>query len=356
MKAKISKKPQPVVVIMAGGEGKRLWPLSTAENPKQLNAMFSKKTMLVETYERACQLFSADRVVIVATEILANEIQSHITLPSQNLIVQPTNLDTAAAMGVTALHLDFLFPGSVVVLLYSDHYIADSRRFAKNIRKAVHLAEHYDDPIAIGTLPNSANTQFGYMELGEQTDEPHLYHVRSFHEKPDQHTAETFLQSGKYVWNTGVKVWHISSLLASIKELMPETYNAILKLRVEIGGDSYANSLRDWFRTVEPASFESVVSEHLKGLLVYVADYQWEDVGNWEVFYKLASKDNQGNAIIDKLPAQNVELLETKNCLVIPRQQHIAVIGLSDILIVQSDNKLLICRREDAGRVKELHI
>lgn len=345
-----------MAIIMAGGEGKRLWPFSTSESPKQLNTTFSKKTMLTETYERACELFEAERVIIVATQELREKITQHTHISSENLVLQPKNMDTAVAFCLAAMHVQTLFPDSVAVFLQSDQKILEPKRFRREVRIASKLANDHDQPILIGTSPLYANTQFGYIKIGEAADpeEDNLFHVSSFHEKPDVAVAERFLASGEYVWNTGIKVWKVSHLLSTIKSLLPEAYESLLKLRAELGTSSYDHLLAKWYTTIAPASFEEAVSERLKNQLVYVADYRWEDMGNWDIFYKLAVKDVNGNAVVNRLASQKVELVDTKNSLIMPRQQRVAVIGLEDVIVVQSDKELLICRRDLSGEVKKL--
>lgn len=178
--------------------------------------------------------------------------------------------------------------------------------------------------------------------------------MRSFREKPDETTAEQLLTSGDFVWNTGIKVWKVDRLLSAIKMIMPDSYASLVGLRAEMGTPSYEKMLDAWYENIEPASFEVAVSERLEGQLVYVADYRWEDMGSWEVFYKLAKKDDRGNAVVNGLPGQVVELVDSDDCLVIPRQQQVAIIGIKNAVIVQSDEKLLVCRRDLVSEVKGL--
>lgn len=350
-----AKDTRPVAVIMAGGEGKRLWPFSTEEKPKQLNTTFSEKTLLTETYEHICQIFDPDRVIVITTEILADETKKHVTIPKRNLVVQPKNMDTAVAVCLAALHLEALFPESTAVFLQSDQRILEPKRFLQDIKRAERVARSTEEPVLIGTSPLTPNTQFGYIQLGKPVDERGCYEVMSFREKPDQKTAMSFIKSGRYVWNTGIKVWKTASLLAAIKQQMPDAYQKLLELRAEIGGAQYYALLEKWFHSLpKTASFEELVSQQLKEMLVYVADYRWEDMGNWEVFYQLADKDSSGNAIVNQLASQKVTLVDTHNCLVLPRQGHIGIIGLDNIIVVQSEDGLLICRRDMAGDVKKL--
>lgn len=342
-----------IVVIMAGGQGKRLWPLSTESDPKQMNSFFSKKTMLAETYDRARKIFPKSHVVIVTTEILAKETRKLLPIDDKNVFVQPANMDTNAAMGMTALLLDVLFPECMAVFLYADHFIPNSQDFVQMIRRAMRLAAKHDEPIAIGTAPKYGDTQLGYIEVGAsaQAGQP-LYWAESFYEKPDKKTAESFIKSGRYVWNTGVKIWHAASLLRAIKDTEPEIYQELVMLRGEHGGKNYHSKLMDWFASVKPESFENAVSEKLDKLLVYVADYEWRDIGNWSTFYDIAAKDQNGNVVLPN--NASVKIADSRGCLVVPHQKNVVVFGVSDIVIVQSEDTLLVCDRKTAANLKDV--
>lgn len=342
-----------IVVIMAGGQGKRLWPLSTESDPKQLNAFFSKKTMLAETYDRAHKIFPKSHIVVVTTEILAEETRKLLPIDSKNIFVQPANMDTNAAMGMTALLLNVLFPECTAVFLYADHFIPNNQAFVQTIKRAMQLAAKHDEPIAVGTAPKYADTQLGYIEVGAsaQANQP-LHWAKSFYEKPDKKTAERFVKSGRYVWNTGVKVWHAASLLKAIKETEPKVYQELVMLRAEYGGRHYHGKLMNWFSSVIPESFESAVSEKLDKLLVYVADYEWRDIGNWSTFYDIAVKDKERNVILPN--GSSIKVASSHGCLVAPHQKNVVVFGVSDIVIVQSEDTLLVCDRKIAANLKDV--
>jgi mannose-1-phosphate guanylyltransferase len=342
-----------VAVIMAGGSGKRLWPLSTKDRPKQISTVFSKKTMLKEAYDRVVPIFGKDNVLVVTTQILAEDIKKILKISNKNLLIQPKNADTAIAMCIAAVYLDVVFPDSVAVYSYSDHYIDNPEHFMNSIRSAVRYAEKYDQPLIIGTLPTAPNTQFGYVGLGDVVDKSHnLYKVKSFYEKPDLETARKFLESGQYVWNTGLKVWSTKSLINSIKTIIPNFYKNMVEIRSEVGSEDYAKIVDKWFDNVQPESFEKLVSEKLNDAIVFIADYRWKDIGTWKTIYEVSPKDEFGNAIIKKDDSQIVKAINTKNSLIIPHQNKVVVVGVSDVVIIQSEDTLYISSKEMTESIK----
>jgi mannose-1-phosphate guanylyltransferase len=346
-------KAEPVAVIFAGGEGKRLWPISTKQLPKQLDTAFSKKTLVGEAFERALTLYPRERIVIVTTEVLVNKIKKMVSLPARNWIVQPYNVDTAAAIGLTALHLETLFPESTAIIFYSDHKIANLVGFKHTVRELERLAPLHDELITVGTKPTEPNTQFGYIKLGHHK-KGRLYSVDSFVEKPDLNLAKKYVQSGNYVWNTGLYAWHSLTLLEAIKKAAPQYYEQLLKLRVLIGSREYKPAVEKWFKSVDHLSFEKLVSERLASMLVYVGGYRWDDVGNWETVYRLAPKDKNDNVILEREKGQQVDFLDTTDSMVLSKTKRVALVGIKDVFVVETDSSLLICHKDQIARVKEL--
>lgn len=344
-----------VVVIFAGGSGKRLWPLSTAKTPKQINPTFSKESMVVEAYRRALQSFDKKNIIIVTTKQLLKATKKLLPLDDKNIIVQPCNADTAVAMCLAAMYVDALFPESVAVFMYSDQYIGDDKKFLSAIDAALNSAAKEDKMIIIGTQPTFANIGFGYIKLGQKSGTD-IYEVEDFKEKPTKPIAAKIVKSGEWLWNTGIKVWKIATLLKAIKSAAPEMYDMMLRLRVEIGGGNYLKRLEEYYADLHPTSFESEIASKLPQLYVMKADYYWEDIGDWQTVYKLAQKDKFGNVV--KILTDNkapVKLLETKNSLVMSTvSQKVVLIDVDDIIVVQTKDALLVCKKEMTPRVKEV--
>ena len=345
---------KPVAVIFAGGGGTRLWPISTSSLPKQINPAFSKKTLLKEAFERALKLFPKERIVVVATKELEKKVRDIVKLPKKNFIIQPKNADTAMAMCLTALHLETLFSNSTAIIFYSDHKITKCNNFKKSINDLVEIAKKHSSLVTIGTWPTVPSTQFGYIKLGKRAGVKNLYKVKAFREKPDLKTAKRYLKDKKHVWNTGVYAWKSSVFLSVLKKVAPSFYSDLVELKISIGEKQYEKKVVDWFEQKRPASFEKIVSEKLSDMFVYVADYSWNDIGNWKTIYDLAKKDKNGNAIINREDDQKINLVSSSNNTILSESKKIALVGIKDLIIVQNNDSLLICNRNKIDDIKKI--
>jgi mannose-1-phosphate guanylyltransferase len=344
---------QAVGVIFAGGDGKRLWPISTRHLPKQVNPIISSQTLFVEAYERALLAFPKERIVVVTTKQLEPIIRHLVKISDKNIIVQPSNADTAVAISLTALHLEIFFPDCVAVMLFSDHKISGLKNFITTIKRVTTLAQKNNSIICIGTTPTEPQTQYGYIHIGEKTKYSKLFTVRTFTEKPDKKTAQLFVNTGEYLWNTGVYVWKTSVLLQEIKKHAPDIYQELLQLRITAGTDQYAAVLEEWFTKVDKISFEKKVTEKLQKLYVFHANYTWQDIGNWNNFYLSCIPDDDGNVMLPTSPDSVIDAINTKGCLVIPHQHRIALLGVKNLIVVQTDTTIFISERKAAYQVKD---
>lgn len=354
MVSQLEQQPkQRIAVIFAGGDGKRLWPISTHDNPKQLNSFFSETTLVVEAYQRATQLVPAENVLIVTTQHLVAKITQLLPINPKQVIAQPKNMDTFAAVAMAALVVEFRYLNPLVVMLYSDHLVQDIAQFKKDVTQALTVAEQADEIITIGTKPTSASTEMGYIEIGHPTNWPQTSQIVSFTEKPDASTAQSFADSGRYLWNTGAYVWSAQRLLSTIKQQQSAQYQQLVKLRASVNDLEFDSHLNSWYQNLSGESFEKSISERLDTMLVFEASYNWLDIGNWRSVYDISKKDSTGNALISN-PGTTTTVIDTHNCLVFAQVDHVGVIGLSDLIIIQTHDRLLVCDQSQAGRVKEL--
>lgn len=345
---------EAVALIMAGGEGKRLWPLSTPDHPKQLSDTLDPQTLLVRAFHRAQTLFPNEHIFVVTTQNLFNQVKALIDLPAANWIVQPGNGDTAMALSFAALYLESKYPERTAVMFYTDQVVKNLGDFKKTVRSAIQAAQVHDSIIVVGTPPSEASTELGYVELGAQLKgRSSVFEVAAFKEKPDVQTAVRYVESGNYVWNTGVYVWRTQVLLGEIKRVAPDVYQDLLELKLDIGSDRFGEQLTRWYQDASLPSFDKLIAEKLNDMLVILGKFNWRDVGNWDSFYQLGHKDPLGNVTVN--PHHNrIDLLDTENCLVIAHQSRISLLGLKDVVVVQTQDSLLICRRDLAGKVKDL--
>lgn len=354
MRNQLSPLPkQAMGIIYAGGTGSRLWPVSTKKMPKQINVTFSKDTLVVETYKRALKIFPKDKIILVVTKIIYLKVKNLIDLPENNFLVQPDNADTAAAMGLVAMYLETKFPGSIAVTFYSDHDIPNDKLYINTIKKAIKIVIATDHFLTIGTKPSYPSTDFGYIKLGKKMDEPSLYKAHNFIEKPSKKHAIELSKSEEYVWNTGVYIWPVGKLLKIVKAVNPKLYDGLISLRIEISGDNYEKKLQEWYQKVKRESFDKAISEKTKELYVLVSNYNWKDIGNWKTIYDLVEKDKNNHAIMYN-KGNRIISIDSSGCLIIPRTKIISLVGVKNLIVVETKGKLLICNKDHAAKVKDV--
>lgn len=349
---KIALPPKTVGLIYAGGYGTRLWPVSTKADPKQTNRTFTGRPLVRDAYARAKKIFNPEDIFIVVTQSLYKKIDAILGLAPEQYIVQPDNADTAIAMGLAALYLECLRPGAVAVTIYSDQTISDFSHYRQAIRQGIAAARTHRQLVTVGTMPTFANTHFGYIELGKK-EGPSLYEGKRFIEKPKLNVAERLFTSGTHAWNTGLYIWEVDHVLSLFKRYAPDLYQTLLGLRKHFFSPLFARELKRIFPFVRKISFDRAISERLNSLLVVVSRYQWVDIGNWNVVYELAKKDARGIACIGKKPRQ-LFTPDSRDCLVRSSKKTVALVGVSDIYVIETDDTLLVCSSEAATEIKNI--
>lgn len=343
---------QAVAVIYAGGDGTRLWPISTSKSPKQINPLLAKETLLVDTYNRARQFFSDKHIVIVTTKQIYSKVAELVPLPKRNYLIQPDNADTAVATGVTAMYLERYFPDSVAVSFYSDHVISHTRSYIAAMKRGIRIAKKEKNLVTIGTKPTYPSNAFGYIKKGKKIGRSSSYHVDAFVEKPSEERALQFLDEGTYLWNTGLYIWDVHVLLSLYKSKAPQLYKGLVYLRTKMDEPAFSTELSSWYSSLPSMqSFEKVISEHTHDTIVVEAKYAWHDIGNWKTIYELAQKDKKGNAVIFPQDTQLINI-NSHNCLVLAGQKLVSLVGVHDLIVVQTKKELLICHKDEAHNVK----
>jgi len=340
-------------VIFAGGYGTRLWPISTKTAPKQVNTTFDKETLMVKAFNRALKVWPRERIYIVTTRDLKPAVEKLVKLEPENILVQPENADTAMAEGYAAAYLNKTMPGSVAVTLYSDHLVTNLEVFFKTIKQAIKVAEEKRVLVTIGTFPSYPSPDFGYIKLADKVKSfrGDVFIVDKFIEKPSVNKAKRMIADKKYVWNTGLYIWQPEVLLDIFRTKAKDIYKILDDLGDSIGTSRHLQELKKAYHQVRRESFDEAVSERTKRLMAVVADIHWKDVGNWKTVYELTDKDQHKNAILSFKDNQ-VASIDSSGCLVIPTQSKIALVGVKDLLIAQSENGLLICDKGQAAKVK----
>ena len=343
------------VVIMAGGSGTRFWPRSRANNPKQLLNLFGEQTMLQLTYERVKDLAADEQIIIVTNKELKNSVLEQIpNLPEKNIIAEPFGRNTAPCIALAAAIIKKRSnENETMVVLPADHLIKEQTKFKQCIEMAGTFAPEKNGLITVGIKPNYPETGYGYIQKGHQISgqlNRSVYKVKTFAEKPDVEIANRFLQSGDFLWNSGMFIWTVKAINDALEEYQPELFEQISSITDNIDSPDMDDCILDVYTKIKPVSIDYGVMEAATSVHVIEADFGWNDVGSWEAVYNLSDKDSENNAI----EAPEKILLESKNNYIYSNKKMIATVGIEDLVIVDTEDALLICKKDISQKVKDL--
>ncbi|MBE9546751.1 MAG: mannose-1-phosphate guanylyltransferase [Proteobacteria bacterium] len=340
-------------VIMAGGRGTRFWPKSREKMPKHLLDIFGKKTIIQETVERIEPLIPAKNILIVTGASHSDEVIRQLPeLPEENIIIEPVGRNTAPCIGLAAMYIKKMNPEGVMVVLPSDHYIPDEEVFRRTLAIASEMAQRGNYLLTIGIKPTGPETGYGYMEQGEPVAAvmgEDVFQVRSFREKPDIEQAEAFLRDGGFFWNSGMFIWKASTILHEIEKLLPDLYEGLLKIEAAIGTDREKDVIGKVYREIAPISVDYGVMEKSGETLLVRGEFGWSDVGSWNALWEVWDKDENGNAVRGRLVS-----VDSSNSLVYSPDKLVALVGVEDLVVVETADSILVCKREASQDVKKL--
>lgn len=340
-------------VIMAGGKGVRFWPRSRGKKPKHLLNIVSEKTIIRETVDRIKQRIPADNILVVTGKKHARDLIRQLPeIPLSNILIEPVGRNTAACIGLAALHVRRKAPEGIMVVLPSDHAIADARKFIDVIDAAVQTASEENGLVTIGITPASVQTGFGYIERAvqlKQVGQADVFRVKSIREKPDFQTAAAFVQSGNFYWNSGMFVWKASAILREINRWLPDLYAGLMKIDAALGSPEEAAVLPRVYKKLASISIDYGVMEKADNVLMLKGDFGWSDVGSWDALWEISAKDLSGNVALNnsRVIAENSE-----GSLIYTPGKLTALIGVNDLIIVETKDALLICRKGRSQDVK----
>ena len=341
-----------VVLIMAGGSGTRFWPLSTNERPKQFLDLVSEKTMIRETVDRVVKLVPAEKIFISTNIAYLDIIKKELPeIPEKNIIFEPMARDTAACIGYAALIIQKIHKDSIMAVLPSDHLIKKEKEFLESLNFAFEEAEK-DVIVTLGIKPSYPETGYGYINFKRGDSLPNIknvYEVLKFEEKPNIEKAKEYLASGQYLWNSGMFIWKASTILKCFKEFLPEIYSGLEVIATSIGTNDYEKVLKEEFVKLPSESIDYGVMEKAENIYVIPGNFGWDDVGSWLSIERIKKSNQDGNVING-----NVISIKTKNTVVQGGKKLIATIGLEDMIIVDTEDAILICNKDNTQEVKEV--
>jgi mannose-1-phosphate guanylyltransferase len=335
-------------LIMAGGGGTRLWPLSRRDRPKQVLPLTEERTMFQVTVERLDPLFLPEQIFVVARQELAEALRENAPqVPPENFIIEPSGRESGPAAGLGTLHIAQKDPDAVIAVLSADHHIAQESRFlsalscAHDFARAGHI-------VTLGIRPSYPATGFGYIQRGDPIDTCGAftaYQSRRFTEKPDEATATEFVNSGMYSWNGGIFIWEAKRAIAEFERQQPEIYN-ILKQIVASPEQRDAK-----WEQMKKISLDYAIMEGAKDMVVIPVDIGWSDVGTWATLFEVLTRDEHGNA--QRGSSEGHIQIDTHETLIVSDRM-VVTIGLNDLVIVDTDDVLLVCHRDRAQDVRDV--
>jgi mannose-1-phosphate guanylyltransferase len=340
-------------VIMAGGKGTRFWPRSRERMPKHLLDITGERTIIRETIDRIRPLVPAERTLVVTGQSHAEEVIRQLPeLPPENILIEPVGRNTAPCIGLAAIHILKRVPDAVMLVLPSDHRIGDEAGFRRAIQAAAEAADPGDHLVTIGVKPTGPETGYGYIEQGElfsTTGEDKIYRVLSIREKPPREQAEQFLAQGRFSWNSGMFVWKASTILAAIERFLPVLHRGLLTIREAMGTEREKQIVDTVYAGQKPVSIDYGVMEKASDVLIVPGNYAWSDLGSWDALWEVSRKDEKGNAVRGEFIG-----IDATNCLIHGPGKLVALVGVDDLLVVETNDALLICRRGRSQDVRKV--
>lgn len=340
---------KPHVVMMAGGSGTRFWPLSRKRLPKQFLPLVSKRSMIQMTYQRVVSLTAPSRVLVVCGPAHRALVRSHLArISPANVIVEPEARNTAPAIALATAHVFAEQPDATIVVVPSDQHVADVAKFQQSVARAIEVARS-GYIVTLGITPTRPDTGYGYIQQGPELPAGG-YAVQRFVEKPNRELAQHYLDSGAYTWNAGIFVFRADVMRAAFAQHLPEAAKAIDDISKAVGSRRYPATLRRAFRKIPTISIDYAVAEKSANMAVVPGDFGWCDVGSFESLDGVRTLDAAGNIVES---SQSV-LIDASGCVVLGKGKPIAVVGVRDLVVVDTPDALLVMPKKDSQRVREV--
>jgi len=345
-------------VIMAGGTGKRLWPLSREKRPKQVLRLLDGQTLLRRCYERLQPIFDMRNILVLTNAGYADLVRENLPeLPFNNVIAEPAVRDTAGAIGLVSTILTKYDSAATVAVVTADQIIRPPGVLQQALKDALTFVNsNPNDMITFGIKPTFASTLLGYIKCADPREYPNcenkIYSVEAFKEKPDERAAKEYLDTGEYFWNSGMFVWKAKTILANLAKFLPEATEPLARIRASWNSPNQQQTLQEWFVKLPKISIDYAVMEKADRVYAIKLDCRWLDMGSFAALADIISSDKDNNIVI----AGTSELLDCKDSIIITEDKShlIAAIGLENIVVAHSPDATLVCHIDQTHRLKEL--
>lgn len=340
---------------MAGGIGSRFWPMSRTAYPKQfLDILGTGRTLLQQTYDRFLRICPKENIFIVTNDSYTALVKEQLPdLQDFQILSEPSRKNTAPCVAYASYKIELINPEANIVVAPSDHLITKEDTFIKAIKSCFRKAESEDCLVTLGIKPTRPDTGYGYIQFRESdVDEkdPRIKKVKTFTEKPDHEMARFFLQSGDFLWNSGIFIWNVKSITSAFSKYMPEMHSAFKEGQENLNTEREQSFINNIYSTCKNISIDYAILEKADNVYVRSSIIGWSDLGTWGSLYTHINKDEHGNAVVGK----NVMMYGSKGCIVnVPKDKVVVLQGLEDYIVVEAENILLVCRKDDEQQIRQ---
>jgi mannose-1-phosphate guanylyltransferase len=342
------------VLIMAGGIGSRFWPISRTTHPKQfIDILGTGKTLIQQTYDRFVKIVPKENIFIITNDIYTNLVKEQLPdLSATQILAEPIMRNTAPCIAYGCHKIHKINPEACVVVAPSDHLILDTEGFVNAINQSLETASEKDCLITLGIKPSRPDTGYGYIQFNSATINGDFHKVKTFTEKPNLELAKTFVQSGEFLWNAGIFVWSAKNIINAFSQHLPEINDVFKEGESAFNTDNEQEFIQKAYYQCTNISIDYGIMEKANNVYVLPSEFGWSDLGTWASVYELADKDYVGNAV---MPAEKVIMYDSSNCMVnVPKEKLVILQGLHDFIVVENNNTLLICPRDEEQSVKQV--
>jgi len=341
-------------IIMAGGIGSRFWPISRTSYPKQfIDILGTGKTLIQNTYERFLKVCPKENIYIVTNDNYLDLVRTQLPdMADQQILTEPVMRNTAPCIAYGCFKIESINPNASIVVAPSDHLILDEGAFITAIEKSLKIASKNQCLITLGIKPSRPDTGYGYIQYTDQILDEDFHKVKTFTEKPTLDIAKTFIQSGDFLWNAGIFIWSADAILKAFSRYLPEMNEIFAEARPVYNSDNEKAHIHKTYLQCTNISIDYGIMEKADNVYVLPSEFGWSDLGTWASIYQLAEKDYVGNVVI---PSEKVIMYDSSNCMVnVPGEKLVVLQGLHDYIVVESNNTLLICPRDQEQNVKQV--
>ena len=339
--------------IIAGGSGTRLWPRSRQSKPKQFQSLYSESTLLQETVKRLEPLVKQEDIYVIANQSHESIVREQLPwLPEGNYVGEPMGKDTAPAVGVIATLIAHKDPNATILITPADHIILKEKAFRRLLEVGEQVAAEGPNVVTIGIKPTCAETGYGYIQMAEShrtLDDVDVHEVASFKEKPDLKTAEEYVASWHYVWNSGMFIWSANTIKELFREHAPDIHKLLARYDSSIGTPNETKVFEEIYDEFPRISVDYAILEHAKNVFVIPASIGWNDLGSWTSLHEIMSQDEDGNAVVGHHVG-----LDTHNCLIHSKDRLVATVGLDNMIVVDAGDVVLVLPSGRSQDIKHL--